>query len=65
MGLNKLPIYFKNFQINSCQENKVQMKNIIITYNILEQVSQKNEIFAQWDFASAKQLNMDMCSQAV
>lgn len=41
------------------------MKNIIITYNTLEKVSQKNEIFAQWDFASAKQLNMEMCSQAV
>ena len=66
MDLHKLlALYVKNSQINSCQENKVQMKKIITTYNTLEQVSQKNEIFTQWNFASAKQLNMEMCSQTV
>lgn len=28
-------------------------------------MSQKNEIFTQWNFSSAKQLNVEMCSQTV
>ena len=66
MGLHKLLAhYVKNSQINICQENEVQVKKVIVTYNTLEQVSQKNDIFPRWNLASAKQLNIEMCSQTV
>lgn len=40
-------------------------EKIIIIYNALEQVAEKNEIFIQWNFSSTKQLNMEMYSQTV